>query len=103
MTDQRPIPTPDNEQVEFLTQLGRRRTTRAPAIRRALREATRTMARLATLTETMDLRHEPNPDMLVIRQLEHILAGLVHLPVALVEAEARDLQTERHLWRQIAH
>lgn len=89
--------------MELVTQLGWRRTTRAPAIRRALREATRTMARLATLTETMDSRHEPNPDMLVIRQLEHILAGLVHLLVALVEGEARDLQTERHLWRQIAH
>ncbi|KAJ5680963.1 hypothetical protein N7536_012102 [Penicillium majusculum] len=102
VADQRPIPTPDNEQMELLTQLRRGRTIRAPVIRRALREATRAVVWLDTLIETMGSRHEPNPDMLVIPQLQH-LARLLRRLIALVEGEARELEIEHDLWLQIAY
>ncbi|KAJ5530574.1 hypothetical protein N7527_003967 [Penicillium freii] len=70
VADQRPIPTPDNDQMELLTQLRLRATARAPAIRRAVRQTTLAMAHLDAMVERMDWRDEPDPGVVVIRQLE---------------------------------
>ncbi|OQD69024.1 hypothetical protein PENPOL_c002G09204 [Penicillium polonicum] len=103
VADQRPIPTPDNDQMELLTQLRFRATARAPAIRRAVRQTTLAMAQLDAMVERMDWRDEPNPGVVVMRQLEHILARLLYRLMAIREGEAHDMETEGDLWRQITH
>lgn len=78
--------------MELLTQLRDRITTRAPAIQCAPREASRAMAQFDAMIETTDSRPEPNPDMLVISELEHIVAKLFHRLIVLRERDVRYLE-----------
>lgn len=101
MADQRPIPNPDDEQLHLLTQLRLRGTARTMAVPLALREATWTMAQLDAFLLTTDSRHETNSGVIVIRQLEHIMARLMRRLIEIRREQDQDQAIERDLWRNV--
>ncbi|CAI7665365.1 unnamed protein product [Penicillium palitans] len=101
VADQRPIPTPDNAESELLTELRVRGTARSMAIRLVVREATWAMAQLDTLLLTSEATNDTNPGILVIRQLEHIMARLMCRLMEIRRERDRDQASERDLWREV--
>lgn len=90
------VPTPNDEQLELLTQLRLRATRRLYLRRMTLRVATHNMGYLEGLID----EHESS-DILVVRSLKQIMADLLHRLIALREEEEEaDMALEQDLWRQ---
>ncbi|KGO72751.1 hypothetical protein PITC_057270 [Penicillium italicum] len=101
LAEQRPIPTPDDEQLELLMQLRLRGTGRTASVRLALQEATWAMAQLDALQHTTDSRYESKPGIVVIRQLEHIMVRPLRRLITIREEEEQEQAIERDLWRDV--
>ena len=95
------IPSPNDTQLELITQLRVRGAARTMAIRLAIREAIRAMAQLDALLLTSEAANERNPGILVIRKLEHIMARLVWRLIEIRQERDHDDAVERDLWREV--
>lgn len=92
----RSIPTPNDEQLELLTQLRLRATARSYLRRMVFREAAHQMGYLEGMIDD-----NASSDILVLRTLEHIMANLLHRLIAVREEEEADAALERYLWGQV--
>ncbi|KAJ5857050.1 hypothetical protein N7455_007944 [Penicillium solitum] len=101
VADQRPIPTPDDTQLELFTQLPVRGAARTIAIRLAIREATGGMAQLDALLLISEATSETNPGIVVIRQLEHIMVRLMCRLMEIRRERDRDQAIEQDLWCEV--
>ncbi|KAJ6133458.1 hypothetical protein N7471_008673 [Penicillium samsonianum] len=77
VANQRQIPTPNNEQLELLTQLRLRATGRTQVRRAVLRDASRVMCDVESLFASNRNHHWSHASLAVLFRLEQTMANLL--------------------------
>ncbi|KAJ5426117.1 hypothetical protein N7465_001187 [Penicillium sp. CMV-2018d] len=92
----RPIPTPNSEQLELLTQLRLRAMRRSYIHEMAVRDAIREMRHLERLADTSEYS-----GAILLHRMDGIMAVLFDQMIALRREERADAAFEEELWRQV--
>lgn len=101
MANEWAIPTPNNEQLELLTQLRLRATGRARVRRAVLQDAAHIMRRVESVFETRYSYYWSHVSVATLSRLEERMVELVQRTVDLRIEEILDHASEEDIWRQV--